>query len=678
MQKKTIAITIIIILILPTIGHITYYNLIEDDKYDIVYEFPLNLEGVHSFDKIKNELSMNNNHMKILGNNGIVVIRNFGKYDEFANIYKVLKEKEIPIFIAGDAVLHGFHVIYDESLSKLEEKYLKNELESLTLLLLNATLEQAEKTNGNIQNLSSLNSAYLYLGYKLLNPDENFLNHTVLNNTKKIVEEELQLIENHEGIYNSLIFHGANIDYSRFNPRGHYDRTEELKKYFKAMTWFNLATFHFEIYNESVFYGDVNSETKRAILLVDAFEEVGEDAKNIWNEINDDTEYFVGFSDDLTWLDVLPLVNKHYPNINENYTVLENNETLKKFLKETESLKIPKISKETKGRGLQLFGERYVPDGYIMDYLTDYPDRLTASGLDVMAILGSETADTLLEGEKERVDWYSERQNILKTEFETNGEETWEQNLYWSWLDCLRYNMESAGKVNGAPAFMRSEAWKHKALNTNLASWTELRHDTILYAEQYCPPCSIEPEYKGQGYVEPLPDLYDELQSLGKKMKEILEGKIKVDRYSYDEGFKFIRAITSLISTCERLSKISNLELNNKPISDDDVRFIRNFESRMLNICGEENSESKKTVLVADVGTDPNSNTCLEEGTGYLDIAVVAFPRPDGGVYSAAGPVFSYYEFTQPIDNRLADSSWREMLDNSPPERPEWVSIYAP
>lgn len=57
---------------------------------------------------------------------------------------------------------------------------------------------------------------------------------------------------------------------------------------------------------------------------------------------------------------------------------------------------------------------------------------------------------------------------------------------------------------------------------------------------------------------------------------------------------------------------------------------------------------------------------------------MVAFPRPDEGIYSATGPVFSYYDFTQPIENRLTDSAWRGMLDSSLPDRPGWATNFAP
>jgi hypothetical protein len=63
---------------------------------------------------------------------------------------------------------------------------------------------------------------------------------------------------------------------------------------------------------------------------------------------------------------------------------------------------------------------------------------------------------------------------------------------------------------------MKSDDWVDKQLMTALGSWTELRHDTILYAKQsYTAPTaiSIDPE-TAHGYVEPLPRLYGRLASL--------------------------------------------------------------------------------------------------------------------------------------------------------------------
>jgi hypothetical protein len=31
------------------------------------------------------------------------------------------------------------------------------------------------------------------------------------------------------------------------------------------------------------------------------------------------------------------------------------------------------------------------------------------------------------------------------------------------------------------------------------------------------------------------------------------------------------------------------------------------------------------------------------------------------------------YEFKHPMDDRLTDEKWKEMLETDPPNRPEWV-----
>ncbi len=81
--------------------------------------------------------------------------------------------------------------------------------------------------------------------------------------------------------------------------------------------------------------------------------------------------------------------------------------------------------------------------------------------------------------------------------------------------------------------------------------------------------------------------------------------------------------------------------------------------------------------IIADVATDPNC-CVLEVGTGYIDPIYVIFPI-DGKLRIGKGGVYSYYEFSWPMDDRLTDEKWRDELLNdyeNPPERPEWVKSY--
>jgi hypothetical protein len=52
-----------------------------------------------------------------------------------------------------------------------------------------------------------------------------------------------------------------------------------------------------------------------------------------------------------------------------------------------------------------------------------------------------------------------------------------------SWLASLR-ELSAPTIESKYPEAMRTRAWAMKTLNTQLASWSQLRHDTILYAKQ--------------------------------------------------------------------------------------------------------------------------------------------------------------------------------------------------
>ncbi len=105
-------------------------------------------------------------------------------------------------------------------------------------------------------------------------------------------------------------------------------------------------------------------------------------------------------------------------------------------------------------------------------------------GLDVMTVLGSDQAY----GSRRRTiaqdrykNWESQIEKVNE-EFAERDSDLWPANLYTGWLESLQHVM--ALPDERAPDFMRSRVWARKSLNTALGSWTELRHDTILYAKQ--------------------------------------------------------------------------------------------------------------------------------------------------------------------------------------------------
>jgi hypothetical protein len=178
------------------------------------------------------------------------------------------------------------------------------------------------------------------------------------------------------------------------------------------------------------------------------------------------------------------------------------------------------------------------------------------------------------------------------------------------------------------------------------------------------------PEKKVVGYVEPVPEFYNRLLALTQMTTDGLDSMNVLDDTS---KYRLERLETVL----ERLVDLSERELANEELTAEDYEFIENFGDELNSVISEVDDKAKKTTIVADVHTDGNTLLVLEEGVGYVDTIVVAYKVPDGRVLVGAGPVMSYYEFKQPMRERLTDEKWREMLSSKPPEKPEWYANFA-
>src|SRR5262249_47795093 len=105
--------------------------------------------------------------------------------------------------------------------------------------------------------------------------------------------------------------------------------------------------------------------------------------------------------------------------------------------------------------------------------------------------------------------------------------EAWDDNLYTGWLAGLRELSRPTADAK-YPEAMRTAAWAMKSLNTQLASWAKLRHDTVLYAKQSytaTPAC----EYPF-GYVEPVPHFWARLEKMVGRAAELIEKTTYPDR----------------------------------------------------------------------------------------------------------------------------------------------------
>ncbi|MFQ5813805.1 MAG: DUF3160 domain-containing protein, partial [Anaerolineae bacterium] len=334
-------------------------------------------------------------------------------------------------------------------------------------------------------------------------------------------------------------------------------------------------------------------------------------------------------------------------------------------------------------KGFRFMGQRFIPDSYIFQQLvydkvgTQNDPRLFPKGLDVTAVLGSARAYEILldvygEG---RYANYQEQMEKLRGEFGQLPPEQWVENLYWSWLYALRPLLEVKGE--GYPVFMQNQGWVDKDLNSFLGSWAELRHDTILYAKQSytMKATGIMPQPEAaKGYVEPQPEVYARLAALARQMRAGLDGRGLLDAEYRDK----LERLESLLLS---LKMMAEKELMGQALSEEEYELIRNiggilegittFSAQVKEQITSEADE--RMAIVADVHTDVNTGQVLEEGVGDAFL-IYAIAPVEGQLVATQGGVFSYYEFTQPMDDRLTDEAWQALEPK--PDLPVWTESF--
>ncbi|MBC7249449.1 MAG: DUF3160 domain-containing protein [Anaerolineae bacterium] len=603
-------------------------------------------------------------------------------------LYKNAQEQGIPIFVTTDAVLHAFHILYDYSLRYAEKERFIADIQALTQVLLEESKFQYSQASGKTKEAAKRNWAYFTVAARLLDPSA-----PVDDEVKDWVEGELALIEAHRGFEPSPIF-GYKEDYSQYVPRGHYTRNEDFQRFFKAMMWYGRMAFRLKPGEtpEAIEMGRM--ETRQAILIILTLlnrQVDGEEAMTVWDRVYRPTAFFVGESDDYNVYDYVQLCAAVYGIQLDLATLEQNEKKLDTFIERAMTLRPPRIVstlvEDTEDptvvtRGFRFMGQRFIPDSYIFQELVfdkvgdrDNP-RLFPKGLDVPAVLGSERAyDILLNVYDEgRYLNYQEQMEKLREEFASLPEEQWTANLYWNWLHSLRPLLEVKGE--GYPAFMQNLAWVDKDLNTFLGSWTELRHDTILYAKQSYTVRAVAqpPTAEAPGYVEPQPEVYARLASLARQMRDGLSQRGLLN----DELSNKIKDLEDLLLA---LKTISEKELTNQPLTPEEYNVIRFIGGRLeglttfsAELTDELASEAdERMAIVADVHTDTNTNQVLEEAVGDAFTIYVIVPV-EGQTVLAQGGVFSYYEFLQPMSERLTDEAWQAMSPK--PDLPIWVASF--
>jgi len=619
--------------------------------------------------------------IRMIAKNAFVVTPT--SYTQMFHVYEnnEYQQDTYPSFITTDSMLHTYHIFYDYSLRTVESTKLFGAAVKLSEAMLAASEKDLRAAKSPlVKDAARRNVAYFAVARNLLKGT------AVPVSVKDMATPELQRIAAHTGRAVSDIL-GVRIDFSQFVPRGHYTRSEKLKKYFRALMWYGLSPFPLP----KKPWGE--TPTVQSLLMVRNLRTVQagrESAMKLWDMIYEPTAFYVGKADDYTIYNYSTIADRIYGKDPEIERFAEK-PALDRFAAEVKRLPGPRIENfvavsradsrpdpfSAVGRQFRFMGQRFIPDSRIMQELT-HPKangRNFPKGLDVCAAIGSDRALSILQNTYGVYDFvgYKAQMRKMRKEMADTPRATWQSNLYYGWLWSLQSLIKPAPE--GYPSFMRGSAWQDKSLYSALGSWTELRHDTILYAKQSVSECGggEEEKPKPKGYVEPNLEFWTKLKWLNQYTADGLASRSLLTEELKDK----FKKLGDWLDFCR---KITIKELTNRKITDEEYAQIElygaDLEQMTLSFSGGDilSDTDKDMALVADVHT--SFGNVMEEGTGRAAEIYVVVPI-EGKLYLTRGAVYTQYEFMHPASDRLTDEKWQRMLKSGQePGFAEWTKSF--
>ncbi len=588
-------------------------------------------------------------HKAILKNGFYVnpkpVLHEFMNNDDMVDAYSNIPPLT-PKIITSDFPLHAFHLYFDRMLQKVEEKVLIGRSGELLTAMNGAFKKLRPELEGTDsgKKVAALVNDWLMIATHLVTGGGTELTGDAAGFAAMI----------NEGTGSALSpFTGIIQDFTLFKPRGHYTLNDSLKAYFKVS--YMLGT---------PFPLDTNTGAAASLVLCRILAEPDVEAK--WKNLFDPICYMVGSSNVNSYYDLSGVTAQFkLSDIGDNAKIEEIKAALDKAARESVIQRLP-------GKKFAVLPRRVTFDAMIFETLTGLKDstdnkRALPDPLDVMAVLGSPAAREEVK-KYEHFNGYSEKLAELGKmwpEYRAGG---YGDNVYTSWLAFAEIYFEPT--LSGQ-FFAHSPAWGYKKLITAEASVTELKHDTILYAEQSGAEMGEGGDLGAapfklpiaRGYVEPEAKLYRAMAETSGKIIKFLK-----EMFPDDENEYYTVNLSEFADTMNTLAGMSDRAVADS-MTYDDFLMIRDFKlpsvmpEGISDVFEEEAQKQLRMALVADVATDPDTGDVLYMGTGVPRKISVYVNDRSGGFRLTEGYVFSYYSFTQSnSEGRIDDDQWKSMV----------------
>ncbi|MBC6957703.1 MAG: DUF3160 domain-containing protein [Chloroflexi bacterium] len=657
---------------------------------------PVNLDEV----RFVADAGLSDAQLRALAQNGFVVVPGDASYFDDAYFEGWDHAEGKADFITTDAVLDTLYQLYENTLKYLEMDQLYGQVSGIVASSLVSARQQWEAVAGTVLE-EPARRAVIYYAVAALALEQGASDYTgsyppltsigealasLDSDTRAESEAVYAMIAAEEGSGKVPILTDYTEDFSQYKPRSYYPSTKALSSYFRAMMWLGRITFRTKD----------RIDTQTGLLAVRALAQSG--AYGRWATLDETLAWLVGPVDDLSPDDALPLMRSIYGDDLPLGAMADDTLTDQVIAgllalpgPKINSIELPVGIKEDEldafSRGIRVFGQRFTFDGYVMQNLI-YPavgERQQSRALpmveDVAAVLGSDLAFVVTDAAG-ATDFlhYTENLDELRQEVNTITAEAWQETLYGAWLSALQPLLVRDDALY--PPLMQTDAWKYKDINTFAGSYTQLKHATLLYAEQpygglggggWLPPVT------SYSVVEPNPLVFARIAIAAHSLVSGLEAR------GYFENAQLLSAVrfsaTDIESLAAVLADLAVRELRGEPFTSEEYYNLQEHFAQRLSAIRMILQEAivdppERMALIADIASNPSAKQILYTAVGNVDTLWVVTNSPYG-LQLTRGFVYSSYQFTGDIQSRLTDDDWRARVEAGDlPPRPSWSSTY--
>lgn len=626
--------------------------------------------------------------------------------------------------ITPDLVLHAWHRGFVRALEYIEERRLRDLLETFLSDTLHNARALRERATGTVADRLAWAEARFAAPWILLGPapppeDPAFLDPDAPRADVKTYAEivqirlqeasqnlpeevaaaltaEIDLVLAAQEMAASPLFGryapAKPADYTQFKPRSHYAKSNPLGGYFRAMMFLGRNGYELSGGNEA--FGDAILAT---LLMARRPGPKEPPPLESWKSIMEITAFFAGQSDDLSYPEFRKWLVESLGASSMDPATAISPKTASRLAANLEKLRPPRLmsnpnldqesAPDSGPPSFRIFGQRFGWDARILDRLTrGAPQEMPSlpSAVLIPAVFGDPFAERVarqsLEANAPYLQTFEARLPALRTELAGVSEEEWFSSMAAKQLHVI--STLAPPRNANFPAFMCGEAFQAKNLESQLGSYTQLKHDTVLYAKQIYAEAGEGGERDKapppvKGLVQPDTAFWREMERLAVYVADGFQRHQLVPDAA--EEFSRFRVFAGNVS---KLRIIAEKHVTGAPLNDADWELIRTVDFSGMALpfrpYDQPNPGDGKCALVTDILTDTVSGRILFEALGRPLILLALVGGKDGN-RMVAGLAYDHREFARRTgEGRMTDAEWQDAVYRDEPKLPPRASWQAP